>query len=187
MNRLVNTVFVASQVVKGFGRGSKQLGIPTANLEEDIAQSLKIDSGIYYGFAQLLHPPGSPLNVSEGGNSNGNQANDDTADSNSLEPIVLDTCRQNPIYPMVCSFGWNPTFHNKVRTLEVHILHSFPDDFYGSLIRIAICGFIRPEVEFESVDKLIVTIHQDIDFAKEQLTDAKRCWTDVVTDRFFTV
>ncbi|RKP13358.1 riboflavin kinase [Piptocephalis cylindrospora] len=46
---------VHGEVVKGFGRGSKQLGIPTANLSEEASEQLCTDlsTGIYFGWAQL--------------------------------------------------------------------------------------------------------------------------------------
>ncbi|KAJ3162717.1 riboflavin kinase [Geranomyces michiganensis] len=42
-------------VSKGFGRGSKDLGIPTANLPEEVAEAFgKVtDTGIYYGWASV--------------------------------------------------------------------------------------------------------------------------------------
>ncbi|KAJ3049550.1 hypothetical protein HK097_009467 [Rhizophlyctis rosea] len=42
-------------VSKGFGRGSRELGIPTANLPEDVAQSMGnvLETGIYYGWASV--------------------------------------------------------------------------------------------------------------------------------------
>ncbi|KAI8922440.1 hypothetical protein DFJ77DRAFT_446639 [Powellomyces hirtus] len=42
-------------VSQGFGRGSKELGIPTANLPEDVAESFgkSTESGIYYGWAAV--------------------------------------------------------------------------------------------------------------------------------------
>ncbi|KAF5273101.1 hypothetical protein FQA39_LY07591 [Lamprigera yunnana] len=44
--------FVAGEVVKGFGRGSKQLGIPTANYPSSVVQNLPTDlkNGVYFGF-----------------------------------------------------------------------------------------------------------------------------------------
>lgn len=47
-------------VSKGFGRGSKELGIPTANLPEQVSESVSsiLQTGIYYGFASVS-PPGS--------------------------------------------------------------------------------------------------------------------------------
>ncbi|XP_070536045.1 riboflavin kinase-like [Ptychodera flava] len=45
--------FCRGEVVKGFGRGSKELGIPTANYPEDVVDSLPegITTGVYYGWA----------------------------------------------------------------------------------------------------------------------------------------
>uniref|UniRef100_H2ZGQ1 Riboflavin kinase n=1 Tax=Ciona savignyi TaxID=51511 RepID=H2ZGQ1_CIOSA len=47
--------FCRGIVVKGFGRGSKQLGIPTANFSESVVDNLPKDlpTGIYYGWAQV--------------------------------------------------------------------------------------------------------------------------------------
>ncbi|XP_060536610.1 riboflavin kinase [Cylas formicarius] len=47
--------FVKGEVVKGFGRGSKQLGIPTANFSVEVVNSLADDlpTGVYYGFAKV--------------------------------------------------------------------------------------------------------------------------------------
>ena len=46
-------------------------------------------------------------------------------------------------YKMVTSVGWNPFFDNKTMTVEPHLLHAFPADFYGSEIRIVITGEAR--------------------------------------------
>ncbi|XP_025920142.1 riboflavin kinase [Apteryx rowi] len=45
--------FCRGEVVKGFGRGSKELGIPTANFSEQVVESFPpdISTGIYYGWA----------------------------------------------------------------------------------------------------------------------------------------
>ncbi|GAB5593461.1 riboflavin kinase [Umbelopsis nana] len=42
-------------VVKGFGRGSKELGIPTANLSNDALDKLcsAFDTGVYYGWTSI--------------------------------------------------------------------------------------------------------------------------------------
>ncbi|EFN83892.1 riboflavin kinase [Harpegnathos saltator] len=47
--------FAAGTIVKGFGRGSKALGIPTANFSESVVNTLPDDlnTGIYYGWASL--------------------------------------------------------------------------------------------------------------------------------------
>ncbi|XP_068615245.1 riboflavin kinase-like [Brachionichthys hirsutus] len=45
--------FCRGEVIKGFGRGSKELGIPTANLPDSVVDNLPADlnTGIYYGWA----------------------------------------------------------------------------------------------------------------------------------------
>ncbi|KAJ3412784.1 riboflavin kinase [Chytridiales sp. JEL 0842] len=50
-------VYLRGIVSKGFGRGSKELGIPTANLPEEVAEQAgaMIDTGIYYGWASVGH------------------------------------------------------------------------------------------------------------------------------------
>ncbi|XP_075684339.1 riboflavin kinase [Rhinoderma darwinii] len=44
--------YCSGEVVRGFGRGSKELGIPTANFPEHVVDSLPPDltTGIYYGW-----------------------------------------------------------------------------------------------------------------------------------------
>uniref|UniRef100_A0A8D0HC65 Riboflavin kinase n=1 Tax=Sphenodon punctatus TaxID=8508 RepID=A0A8D0HC65_SPHPU len=45
--------FCRGEVVRGFGRGSKELGIRTANFSEQVVESFPSDisTGIYYGWA----------------------------------------------------------------------------------------------------------------------------------------
>ncbi|KAI8996757.1 hypothetical protein BDB01DRAFT_768344 [Pilobolus umbonatus] len=42
-------------VVKGYGRGSKELGIPTANLSDEAINQLAsgLETGVYYGWTQI--------------------------------------------------------------------------------------------------------------------------------------
>ncbi|KAJ2682393.1 riboflavin kinase [Coemansia spiralis] len=63
-------LFVQGTVVKGFGRGSKQLGIPTANLPSDIVEHAlnDIHIGVYYGWAQVDDGEVLPMVMSLGWN-----------------------------------------------------------------------------------------------------------------------
>ncbi|XP_050510076.1 riboflavin kinase-like isoform X2 [Diabrotica virgifera virgifera] len=47
--------FARGEVVRGFGRGSKELGCPTANLPLEVVKNLpeKIETGVYCGFASV--------------------------------------------------------------------------------------------------------------------------------------
>ncbi|PVD36297.1 hypothetical protein C0Q70_03275 [Pomacea canaliculata] len=109
--------FAEGIVVKGYGRGSKELGIPTANFTEDVVRHLPCNliCGVYYGWA----------------------------------------CVDNgPVLPMVTSIGWNPYYHNTVKTMETHILHRFKEDFYGSHLKVILLGYIRDMEDYSSLGML---------------------------------
>ncbi|KAL6267811.1 hypothetical protein P5V15_000883 [Pogonomyrmex californicus] len=133
MGNKVLPYFVSGIVVKGFGRGSKALGIPTANLPESVVNALPKDlsTGVYYGWASL----------------------------------------HGQIYKMVASIGWNPYYKNEKKSMEVHLLHKFQNDFYGDELKVIIVGYIRPERDFSSLDKLIKEIKNDIAIAEHQLEE----------------
>lgn len=122
---------LSGPVIKGFGRGSKELQIPTANIPVaglEVGGCETIESGIYYGFARLnLHDE-----------------------------------KKGAVFPMVMSIGWNPFYKNTVRSVEVHIVHSFQEDFYGTRMNLVILGFIRPEYDYVSKEALIEDIKMDI-------------------------
>ncbi|KAK9866907.1 hypothetical protein WJX84_006651 [Apatococcus fuscideae] len=126
--RLVGTV------VKGFGRGSKELGIPTANLDNSALQAVLAETvtGIYCGWASI----GS----------------------------------SSETYKMVMSIGWNPFYKNTEKTAEPWLLHDFPEDFYGEQLRLAVCGYIRPEANFTSLEALIARIHEDARISRNSNT-----------------
>ena len=117
-------IYLKGLVTKGFGRGSKELGIPTgmfgwearrgnllanhltwderiANLPECVAQEAgeKIESGIYYGWASV----GS----------------------------------SSQVWPMVMSFGWNPFYKNERRS-AVFAFHISAATVFGLIWRIRI-------------------------------------------------
>ncbi|KAI9310884.1 hypothetical protein BX666DRAFT_2003562 [Dichotomocladium elegans] len=125
---------ISGTVVKGFGRGSKELGIPTANLSEDAIEAMCTDfsSGIYYGWVQI-----------------GDKGTE--------------------VYPMVMSLGWNPFYKNEKRSAEVHIIHDFPNDFYGIAIRVMVLGYVRPEQNYPTLEALIRDILTDVQVAKTSL------------------
>ncbi|CAL8090300.1 unnamed protein product [Calicophoron daubneyi] len=62
--------YAAGKIVHGFGRGSKQLGIPTANMEESVVERLpeSVKSGIYFGWAKVDDGPVYKAVVSIGWN-----------------------------------------------------------------------------------------------------------------------
>lgn len=62
--------FAAGTVIKGFGRGSKELGIPTANFEPHVVKELppELETGIYFGWAQIDKGPVHKMVMSVGWN-----------------------------------------------------------------------------------------------------------------------
>ena len=70
---------------------------------------------------------------------------------------------------MVMSIGYNPFYKNTVRSAEVHVLHEFKKDFYGSQMAISILGYIRPELDYVDVDSLIKDIKTDIEVTRKSL------------------
>jgi len=129
---------VSGEVIKGFGRGSAELGIPTANIPIsglDVGGHSDLASGIYYGWAGLTLPSSTTTDI----------------------------------YPMVMSLGYNPYYKNTVRSVEVHIMHSFGSDFYGARLSLVILGYIRPEYDYVSKESLIEDIRTDIEVAGRSL------------------
>jgi FAD synthase len=72
-------------------------------------------------------------------------------------------------YKAVTSIGWNPTYANENKTIEPHILHDFKSDFYGARLNLLLCGYIRPELKFDSLEALIEAIQSDISISREWL------------------
>jgi riboflavin kinase len=70
---------------------------------------------------------------------------------------------------MVMSIGYNPFYKNAVRSAEVHVLHDFEKDFYGSEMAISILGYIRPELDYVSLEALVEDIKTDIEVARRSL------------------
>jgi riboflavin kinase len=146
---------------KGFGRGSKQLGIPTANLPVDNNLTpwiSDIESGVYFGWASLHLPPSH--------SSSPKTSSDVTTTTTTTTPEAHSGFS---VYPMVMSIGCNPFYGNKVRSVEVHVLHKFEVDFYDAEMRLLITGFIRKEKNYPEVQALIEDINLDCDVARKTL------------------
>ena len=74
--------------------------------------------------------------------------------------------------PMVMSVGWNPHFEDPTRSVEVHILKQFPDDFYGSTIDVDVRGYIRSQQPFSTLKHLVAAIQADCDAAQAFLRES---------------
>lgn len=148
---------LSGPVIKGFGRGSKDLGIPTANIPaDDLDNHPDLETGVYYGVVAL-----APIEGAE------------------KEKQVQDS-----ILPAVLSIGYNPFYKNTVRSVEIHVMppttqpsptavaqptfNRLPD-FYGTKLNLLILGYIRPEFDYVSMDALIEDIRVDCEVARRSL------------------
>ncbi|KAJ5894483.1 hypothetical protein N7495_006174 [Penicillium taxi] len=149
---------LSGPVIKGFGRGSKDLGIPTANIPADDLSEKHPDltTGVYYGVVAL-----DPKNFAYEGESTG-----------------------ETVLPAVLSIGYNPFYKNTVRSVEIHIMPPLTQpsptavtqpkfnrlpDFYGTELKLLILGYIRPEFDYVSLDALIEDIRLDCEVARMSL------------------
>ncbi|KAK7039447.1 riboflavin kinase [Favolaschia claudopus] len=142
------------KVIHGFGRGSKELGTPTANLPVDNNLTPWIshaESGVYFGWASLRLPPSHP-----------NRPSDAATDSDEVST-------EFSVYPMVMSIGYNKFYDNKARSAEAHVLQEFEADFYGVEMRLLILGFIREEKDYPNLEALIEDINVDCEVARRSL------------------
>jgi len=172
------------KVISGFGRGSKELGIPTANIpvdHPDVPHTANtttphdwitdIKSGVYFGWAAINLPPSHPNYTAPLSQSNGDEQQQSSSSSSSSATAAAAAFS---IYPMVMSIGYNPFYKNTVRSAEVHVLHRFDADFYGVDMRLLITGFIREEKDYAGLEALIADIEFDCEVAKRSL--AREGW-----------
>jgi riboflavin kinase len=171
---------MSGQVISGFGRGSKELGIPTANLPVDDALTpwiSSVPSGVYFGWASLNLPPSHPDSIPT-------PTTTSTTTTTASNPPPSDGLNRGEngftVYPMVMSIGYNPFYKNTVRSAEVHVLHHFTSDFYGAEMRLLITGFIREEKDYAGLEALIADINFDCEVAKRSL--AREGWAPAGVD-----
>ncbi len=136
-------------VDQGYGRGGKKLGFPTANLPSSLFANALADvpTGVYIGWAVIER----------------------YADEN------IKMKGRNEIHKVVVNVGYSPTFEgkeNKEKIVEGHLIvgeDAIEGDFYGETMRLALCGFLRPEKRFPSFPDLIAAITNDVSNAKKVL------------------
>ncbi len=62
------------------------------------------------------------------------------------------------------NIGVRPTFNGIAPSIEVHLLN-WSGDLYDKELTLEFTDFIRPELQFNSVDELVAQIHKDLDTA----------------------
>lgn len=143
MTLLDSALLLRGKVTTGYGRGSKKLGVPTANLphfHEDLITSTDLNNGVYFGWGCI------------------------EKESETIVPIVANIGRsptfvgnENSINIVEAHLiGRTPTSKIKDNT----------GDFYNEYLRVCLIGFLRDEKKFPSFDALVKQIHDDIDTCK---------------------
>lgn len=70
-------------------------------------------------------------------------------------------------YPVALNIGPLPTFSDKARQIEAHII-GFSGDLYGQTLEFELADFLRDTRKFPSLDALKSQLHLDIENAKER-------------------
>ncbi|XP_016409042.1 riboflavin kinase-like isoform X1 [Sinocyclocheilus rhinocerous] len=133
--------FCRGQVVRGFGRGSKDLGIPTANFPESVVDNLPADisTGIYYGWARMDNGDIHKMVMSIGWNPYYKNT------KKSMETHVIHTFKED--------------FYGQILSVAM-VGYIRPERGFKSLVTHG-CVFLP--------DELIAAIHSDIEEAKIKL------------------
>ncbi|KAJ1625900.1 hypothetical protein T492DRAFT_1036553 [Pavlovales sp. CCMP2436] len=135
---LAQVLLMRGEVSRGYGRGSAQLGVPTANLREDeFAGALAaVPAGVYCGWAAV-----------EGAAERGGPA---------IHRAVVNV-GYSPTFAGA---------ENACKIVEAHLMaeegRGFAADFYGRPMRLLLCAFLRPEHKFGSFPLLVGAINKDI-------------------------
>lgn len=148
-------IYYSNRIIAGFGRGSAELGIPTANLPVTGAFDI-LEPGIYFGWCRLSPSEEKTQNCE----------NKRGVEFNYGEKLCGDELL---CLPMVMSLGWNPFYHNKEKAAEIHILSKFQHDFYGANVSLVVLGYIRPELDYTTKEALIEDINLDIERTRKAL------------------
>ncbi|XP_022649532.1 riboflavin kinase-like isoform X2 [Varroa destructor] len=140
-NPAMKPVYLTGTVIHGRGRGASGLGCPTANIDEiSVARDLPKDFKYGIYYGWAKLMPGSSTVEGTG-----------------------------QLFKMAASVGTCPFFRNESLSVEVHLIHKFPKNFYGATLKVVFLGYLRGEKDYNSVDELIAAIRKDIEDAKAAL------------------
>ncbi|MBC6822692.1 bifunctional riboflavin kinase/FMN adenylyltransferase [Corynebacterium sp. LK33] len=127
---------VDGDVIPGQGRGGAQLGFPTANI--DFAEGLAIPAdGVYAAWFTVQPTAARP------------------------EPDPKGDIEFGVRYPAAVSVGTNVTFGDTDRTVEAYVIDRHAD-LYGTAGQVEFVDRIRGMEKFDSVEKLIDRMNQDV-------------------------
>ncbi|ANE04253.1 bifunctional riboflavin kinase/FAD synthetase [Corynebacterium crudilactis] len=130
---------VRGEVVRGAGRGGKELGYPTANLYLPTSVALPTD-GVYAGWFTIT---------------------DDRDIDKEISRDIDGTMIPGVRYPTAISVGTNPTFGDERRSVEAFVLDQ-EADLYGHHVMVEFVGHLRDMVKFNGIDELLDAMARDV-------------------------
>ncbi|MBI8989109.1 bifunctional riboflavin kinase/FAD synthetase [Corynebacterium meridianum] len=125
---------LSGEVVRGAGRGGRELGYPTANLYFPETVAVPAD-GVYCGWFTVTDDP----------------------DAGPLEGDMVPGTR----YITAISVGTNPTFGDERRSVEAFVLDR-EADLYGRHCEIEFIEHLRGMEKFDGVDDLLTAMDRDV-------------------------
>ncbi|MDY6050591.1 MAG: bifunctional riboflavin kinase/FAD synthetase [Corynebacterium sp.] len=139
---LGRTYAVTSVVMRGAGRGGRELGYPTANMYVNENVALPGD-GVYAGWFTVHSDP--PV----------------------TQPMTgsMQTDRR---YMAAVSVGTNPTFGDARRSIESYVLDE-DADLYGRVATVEFVERVRGMEKFDSVEELLAAMARDVATVREIL------------------
>ncbi len=127
--------FFSGKVVHGQKLG-RTLGYPTANIKVEDNEKIIPANGIYAVLVEI-HPPDTALQQQK----------------EHLPPFEKK-------WKGMMSIGFRPTVNGKTREIEVNIF-DFDYDIYDLTIKVHVISFLRQEVKFDNLEKMVQQIDQD--------------------------
>jgi hypothetical protein len=168
-------------VANGYGRGSRKLGIPTANLPCSLFQAEleQLPCGVYVGWARVRGATHkcvcnigfSPTFAGEENPEKIVRATQRARRRGWGGRVCLLACAR--VLARVCMRPLTSLSHGGGASgaavcrcvwpqVEAHIMADFESDFYGEEMCLLLLGFIRDERKFGGLDELLSTIRSDI-------------------------
>ena len=135
-DRLLGYEFFFSGVVVDGDKLGRKLGYPTANLKIKNEEKIIPGNGIYAVYAEL--PDDIP-----------------TVHTGDIAQPGVDKRLKG-----MMSIGFRPTVDGKKRVIEVN-LFNFSEEIYGRTLTVYVKKYLREEIKFDSLDKLVKQIDQD--------------------------
>jgi hypothetical protein len=150
---------IQGRVVRGTGKGTEMLGIPTANLGDvpgDIKFRLK---GVYFGWARIL-------------------------DTKGVDHLSQDW--HEAIISVGPSPYASPSVLAKT-VFAVHMVHNFDEVFYDAKLQVIVMGFLRPmKAAGTATEELLDAVSQDLWLTMSSLS--RQNWgPDVAAERIKTL